>query len=170
MKRRTTRTTDPLDGPIDFGRFTAVRRNAFAGAGEKGGPSLLALWEMPQLAPDAVMLRRGRPPRGQRRPSIVRSVRLPEALWKYVEKREGYDYLHHAEVGSDNARFVTDEITDEFAIVGPASAQRERLEQLRQAGVTQFNIYLMNGEEEKQLELYGPIVERESAPAAPATT
>ena len=86
MKRRTTRTTDPLDGPIDFGRFTAVRRNAFAGADEKGGPSLLALWEMPQLAPDAVMLRRGRPARGQRRPSSVRSIRLPEALWKEVER------------------------------------------------------------------------------------
>ena len=32
---------------------------------------------------------------------------LPEELWRYVEKREGYDYLHHAEVGSDNAAFVS---------------------------------------------------------------
>ncbi len=88
---------------------------------------------------------------------------LPEALWKYVEKREGYNYLHHAEVGSDNARFVPDEITDQFAIVGPVSAQRKRLEQLREAGVTQFNIYLMNGNEEEQVDLYGPIIERETA-------
>jgi probable F420-dependent oxidoreductase len=88
---------------------------------------------------------------------------LPEALWKYVEKREGYNYLHHAEVGSDNARFVPDGITDQFAIVGPVSAQRERIEQLREAGVTQFNIYLMNGDEEEQLDLYGPIIERETA-------
>ena len=88
---------------------------------------------------------------------------LPEALWKYVENREGYDYRHHAEVGSDNARFVSDEITDQFAIVGPASAQDERLEQLRDAGVTQFNIYLMNGHEEEQLDLYGPIIERGAA-------
>jgi probable F420-dependent oxidoreductase len=80
---------------------------------------------------------------------------LPEALWKYVESREGYDYRHHAEVGSDNARFVSDEITDRFAIVGPASAHRERLEELRDAGVTQFNIYLMNGEEEDCLDAYG---------------
>ena len=43
----------------------------------------------------------------------------------------------------------------QFAIVGPASAHRERLEQLREAGVTQFNIYLMNGEEEDSLDLYG---------------
>jgi probable F420-dependent oxidoreductase len=80
---------------------------------------------------------------------------LPEALWKYVEKREGYDYQHHAEVGSDNADFVSNEITDRFAIVGPASAHRERLAELRDAGVTQFNIYLMNGDEEGCLDAYG---------------
>jgi probable F420-dependent oxidoreductase len=86
---------------------------------------------------------------------------LPEALWKYVEGREGYDYHHHAEVGSDNARFVSDEITDRFALIGPSSAHRERLAELREAGVTQLNIYLMNGNEEEQLDLYGPIIERE---------
>lgn len=91
---------------------------------------------------------------------------LPEALWHYVEKRAGYDYHHHAEVGSDNARFVSDEIVDRFAIIGPASAHRERLEELQQAGVTQFNIYLMNGEEEDQLDLYRPIVEVASATPA----
>lgn len=80
---------------------------------------------------------------------------LPEALWKYVETREGYDYHHHAEVGSDNARFVSDEIIDRFCIVGPAAEQRARLEELRDAGVTQFNIYLMNGEEEACLDAYG---------------
>jgi len=88
---------------------------------------------------------------------------LPEALWKYVENREGYNYLHHAEVGSDNARFVNDEITDRFSIIGPASAHRERLTELREAGVTQFNIYLMNGDEEEQLDLYRPVIEHESA-------
>jgi len=80
---------------------------------------------------------------------------LPESLWKYVENREGYNYLHHAEVGSDNARFVSDEITDRFAVIGPPDAHRERLEELRAAGVTQFNIYLMNGEEEDCLDAYG---------------
>ncbi len=92
---------------------------------------------------------------------------LPESLWKYVENREGYDYLHHAEVGSSNAAFVSDEITDAFAVVGPASAQRERLAELRDAGVTQFNIYLMNGEEEEQLDLYGPIVADEATTEHP---
>src|SRR6202451_1719116 len=35
---------------------------------------------------------------------------LPEALTSYVRGRGKYDYLHHAEVGSDNASFVSDEI------------------------------------------------------------
>ena len=30
---------------------------------------------------------------------------LPPALTSYVQDRAGYDYQHHAEVGSDNAEF-----------------------------------------------------------------
>jgi hypothetical protein len=86
MKKRATKTIDPLDRPIDFDRFGPVRRNAFAGAGEPGGPSLLALWEMPQLATDALLMRRGRPDKGRRLTSTIRSVRLPEALWKEMER------------------------------------------------------------------------------------
>jgi hypothetical protein len=87
MTKRITKTTDPLDGEVDFGRFGPVRRNAFAGAGESGGPSLLALWEMPQLANDAVLLRRGHPGKGKRRTTVLRSVRLPEALWAELERK-----------------------------------------------------------------------------------
>ena len=90
MKKRVTKTTDLLDDEVDFARFGPVRRNAFAGAGQRGGPSLLALWEMPELAPDAVLLRRGRAggaSGGKTRRAVVRSVRLPEAIWKDVEKK-----------------------------------------------------------------------------------
>lgn len=79
---------------------------------------------------------------------------LPPALTSYVRTRGGYDYLHHCEVGSDNAAFVSDEVVDRFCIVGPAEAHRQKLETLARAGVTQFNIYLMSGEEEKTLEAY----------------
>lgn len=87
MKKRTTRTTDPLDDEVDFARFGPVRRNAFAGGGQRGGPSLLALWEMPELASDAILLRRGHPGRGKRRSTVVRSIRLPATTWTDVEKR-----------------------------------------------------------------------------------
>ena len=93
---------------------------------------------------------------------------LPEALTHYVRGREGYDYLHHAEVGSSNAAFVTDEVVDRFGIVGDAAAHVAKLRVLADAGVDQFNVYLMNGNEEEQLEIYG----REIIPAlrdVPAT-
>jgi alkanesulfonate monooxygenase SsuD/methylene tetrahydromethanopterin reductase-like flavin-dependent oxidoreductase (luciferase family) len=86
---------------------------------------------------------------------------LPESLTRYVRGREGYDYHHHAEVGSSNAEFVTDDVVDRFGIVGDADAHIEKLRALAAAGVDQFNLYLMNGDEEGQLEIYG----REIIPA-----
>ena len=86
---------------------------------------------------------------------------LPEELTTYVHDREGYDYLHHAEVGSANASFVSDDIVDRFCLVGPAEAHIARLRELAAAGVDQFNLYLMNGNEEEQLDFYG----REIIPA-----
>jgi probable F420-dependent oxidoreductase len=79
---------------------------------------------------------------------------LPASLTSYVQKRAGYDYKHHAEVGSDNASFVSDEVVDRFCLVGPVEAHRRKLEKLAEVGVTQFNIYLMCGEEEQTLEIY----------------
>jgi probable F420-dependent oxidoreductase len=86
---------------------------------------------------------------------------LPAELTQYIRGREGYDYLHHAEVGSSNAAFVTDEIVDRFCLVGSAAQHVERLRALADAGVDQFNLYLMNGGEEEQIEIYG----REIIPA-----
>lgn len=86
---------------------------------------------------------------------------LPPNLTQYIREREGYDYLHHAEVGSSNASFVTDDIVDRFCVLGSVDEHVERLRALAEAGVNQFNFYLMNGNEEEQLEIYG----REVIPA-----
>ncbi len=86
---------------------------------------------------------------------------LPPELTAYVRDREGYDYLHHAEVGSSNASFVTDAIVDRFCVLGSVDQHVTRLRDLAAAGVDQFNLYLMNGHEEEQLEVYG----REIIPA-----
>jgi probable F420-dependent oxidoreductase len=80
---------------------------------------------------------------------------LPASLTGYVRDRSGYDYLHHAEVGSSNAAFVGDEVTDRFCVLGEAADHIAKLRELAAAGVDQFNVYLMNGDEESQLELYG---------------
>ena len=109
MKKTGTKTTegtkkssrsvrDPLDGPVDFERFGPVRRNAFAGADEPGGPSLSALWEMPEIDRATVLLRRGRPPKGAARATEVRSMRLPAETWRRVEAaaRKKHLNLHQA--------------------------------------------------------------------------
>jgi alkanesulfonate monooxygenase SsuD/methylene tetrahydromethanopterin reductase-like flavin-dependent oxidoreductase (luciferase family) len=80
---------------------------------------------------------------------------LPPELVTYVEDRPGYNYLHHAQVGSDNGRFVPDEIVDRYCIVGGVKEQIRRVQELRNLGVHQFNIYLMCGDEEKQVAAYG---------------
>jgi len=79
---------------------------------------------------------------------------LPESLTSFVRNRGKYDYLHHCEVGSNNADFVSDEVIDRFCLVGPMEDHRKKLEALRKVGVTQFNIYLMCGEEENTLDIY----------------
>jgi len=57
-------------------------------------------------------------------------------------------------VGSDNADFVSDEVVDRFCVIGPIEEHRKKLDCLRKVGVTQFNIYLMCGGEEKTLDVY----------------
>jgi probable F420-dependent oxidoreductase len=79
---------------------------------------------------------------------------LPPALTSYVSNRGGYDYQQHCEVDSSNSKFVSDDVVDRFCLVGTAEAHREKLRRLAKLGVTQFNVYLMCGEEEKTLEDY----------------
>ncbi|HLX34897.1 MAG TPA: TIGR03842 family LLM class F420-dependent oxidoreductase [Candidatus Limnocylindrales bacterium] len=80
---------------------------------------------------------------------------LPDALTGYIRDRTGYDYHHHAEVGSANAGFVGDEVTDRFCVLGDTSEVIEKLRLLEAAGVDQFNVYLMNGDEREQLDRIG---------------
>jgi probable F420-dependent oxidoreductase len=86
---------------------------------------------------------------------------LPSALTGYIRDRTGYDYHQHAEVGSANAAFVGDEVTDRFCVLGEVDEHIAKLHELADAGVDQFNIYLMNGDEEEQLDRCG----REIIPA-----
>jgi len=79
---------------------------------------------------------------------------LPSALTSFVSNRGGYDYQQHCEVDSSNSTFVSDEVVDRFCLVGPADAHREKLRKLASVGVTQFNVYLMCGDEEDTLEKY----------------
>ena len=86
---------------------------------------------------------------------------LPPSLTSYVKNRGKYDYLQHCEVDSSNSKFVSDEVIDRFCLVGDADSHRKKLRALADAGVTQFNVYLMSGDEEATLEAY----KREILPA-----
>ena len=80
---------------------------------------------------------------------------VPKRLTDYIEGRKGYDYLHHADKDADHLSFIKNDIVDSFGILGPVEAHVEKLKELQAAGVTQFNIYLMCGEEERIVAEYG---------------
>ena len=56
-------------------------------------------------------------------------------------------------------------MTDRFCVLGSVADHVAKLRELAAAGVDQFNIYLMNGDEEEVLETYG----REVIPALRGT-
>jgi len=86
------------------------------------------------------------------------SDQLPESLTGYIRDREVDGDRRHAEVRSTSAAFVTDDVVDRFAVVGPPEEHVRRLQELGEAGVDQFNLYLMSGDEEAQLEAYGSTI------------
>ncbi len=83
---------------------------------------------------------------------------LPASLTGYLRGRPEGEQDTGDEFGAAGAASVPDELVDRFAIAGPAEAHVRRLVELRDAGVDQFNLYLMNGDEETQLEAYGSTV------------
>ena len=70
------------DEPIDPRRWKRVPGNPFEDYDPAHGIALWSLWEMPSTAVGK-LVRRGRP-RGE--PTAVKSVRLPVATWKRLEK------------------------------------------------------------------------------------
>jgi probable F420-dependent oxidoreductase len=84
---------------------------------------------------------------------------LPQELTAYIKNRKGYDYHKHADKESEYMDFVSDEVIDRFCVIGPPEAHIRRLRELQEvAGVTQFNIYLMSGEEEATIDAYGKYI------------
>ncbi len=74
---------------------------------------------------------------------------IPRRLTDYIEGRKGYDYRHHADKDADHLGFISNDIIDSFGVLGSVEAHVQKLKELEAAGVTQFNIYLMCGEEER---------------------
>jgi probable F420-dependent oxidoreductase len=86
---------------------------------------------------------------------------LPPALVEYVERKEGYDYSEHSRTGAKHGSFVDDDTCDRFCILGTPEQHVEKLRRLAAVGASQYNIYLMTGDQESTLATYG----REVIPA-----
>ncbi len=80
---------------------------------------------------------------------------VPAHFTAYIEGRKGYDYREHADKDADHLDFITEDIIDSFSILGSVEAHVEKIKALEKAGTTQFNIYLMCGEEERIVAEYG---------------
>ena len=80
---------------------------------------------------------------------------IPASLTAYIEGRKGYDYKEHADKDAEHLDFISEDIVDAFGILGSVDDHIAKLKALEAAGVTQFNIYLMCGEEERIVAEYG---------------
>ena len=81
---------------------------------------------------------------------------VPHALTDYIKARlYDYDYSHHGRAGNPSTDFVPDNIVDRFCVLGPVEDHVEKLNELKDLGVDQFNVYLMHDAMEETLEAYG---------------
>jgi probable F420-dependent oxidoreductase len=80
---------------------------------------------------------------------------VPKALTDYIAGRQGYDYNEHGRAGNSHTQFVPDEIVERFCLLGSPREHVEKLEALRDLGVTQFAGYLQHDNKEETLRLYG---------------
>ena len=79
---------------------------------------------------------------------------LPPALTSYVQDRGGYDYRTTAWWKATTRISFRTKWSIAFAWSARPEAHQEKLRKLASAGVTQFNLYLMCGDEEQSLETY----------------
>ncbi|WP_454051690.1 TIGR03842 family LLM class F420-dependent oxidoreductase [Cellulomonas sp. Marseille-Q8402] len=80
---------------------------------------------------------------------------VPKALTDYIEGRQGYDYNEHGRAGNSHTSFVPDEIVERFCLLGSPREHVEKLQALRELGVTQFAGYLQHDNKDETLRMYG---------------
>src|SRR5438128_1719216 len=83
---------------------------------------------------------------------------LPKALTDYIKARDHYDYSEHAQRGAAHADFVPDDVIDRFCVIGTVEQSRQRIEELIEVGVDQFNLYLMVEKPEAVIKKYGEAI------------
>ena len=80
---------------------------------------------------------------------------VPASLTDYIDKRRGYDYSKHGQSDNPYLDFITDDIVESFSVLGSHDQHIDKIKELKKVGITQFNIYLDNGDEERLIAEYG---------------
>ena len=80
---------------------------------------------------------------------------VPHALTDYIRARRGYNYSHHGKSDNPSTVFVPDDIVDRFCVLGTVEDHVKKLNELRDLGADQFNVYLMHDAMDETLEAYG---------------
>ena len=80
---------------------------------------------------------------------------VPRSLTDYIEQRKGYDYSKHGQSDNPYLDFISEDIIKSFCVLGSVDDHIAKLKNLEEAGTTQFNIYLDNGDEEQIIAEYG---------------
>ena len=83
---------------------------------------------------------------------------VPISLTDYIENRRGYDYSKHGQSDNPYLEFITPDIVKSFCVLGQPEEHIAKIRKLEEVGVTQFNIYLDNGDEENIIAEYGKTI------------
>ena len=79
---------------------------------------------------------------------------VPSSLTSYIKNRKGYDYSKHGQSDNPYLDFITEDIIKSFCVLGSTQEHIHKLKTLEDSGMTQFNIYLDSGDEEKTIADY----------------
>jgi len=91
---------------------------------------------------------------------------IPTALTDFAQAVKEYDYAEHSRVGAEHGKFISEEITERFCLLGNVDAHVAKLRELEELGVRQVNLYLMTSAMDETLELYGKEVIPQFQPTA----
>ncbi|MDP6426761.1 MAG: LLM class flavin-dependent oxidoreductase [Rhodospirillales bacterium] len=81
--------------------------------------------------------------------SVLKTIsrdEMPEELARVADVIKDYDYHSHGKMGASHAAAVPDEMVRDYTIIGTAAECRDKVAQLKEAGVTQVAIYNMTEE------------------------
>jgi alkanesulfonate monooxygenase SsuD/methylene tetrahydromethanopterin reductase-like flavin-dependent oxidoreductase (luciferase family) len=91
---------------------------------------------------------------------------IPSALTDFAQAVKEYDYAEHSQVGAAHGKYISDEITERFCILGDVDDHVAKLRELEQLGVRQVDLYLMTSALDETLERYGKEVIPQFQPSA----